>query len=36
MVYNARVFNVMIASPSDVTTERDIVKNVVYVVSATI
>ena len=30
MVYDARVFNVMIASPSDVTVEREIVRNAVY------
>ena len=30
MSYNARVFNVMIASPSDVASERSIVKEVIY------
>ena len=30
MSYNARVFNVMIASPSDVTSEREIVREVLY------
>ena len=30
MGYNARVFNVMIASPSDVASERSIVREVIY------
>lgn len=30
MSYNARVFNVMIASPSDVASEREIVREVIY------
>ncbi|TOH23138.1 DUF4062 domain-containing protein, partial [Vibrio parahaemolyticus] len=30
MSYNARVFNVMIASPGDVASERSIIRDVIY------